>query len=112
LAGYGFGYTGHFEYAFPYRDGGEYPALGMLFRKGTAAAEIMAPSLLDGLHRYLARENERAKAMAGLLRTFPGVIVWGAGDNSTGRSKTAAHCPACAIWCCWIAGLMWSQSET
>ncbi len=81
LAGYGFGNTGHFEYAFPYRDGGEYPALGMLFRKGTAAAEIVAPSLVDGLHRYLGQENERAKAMAGLLRTFPGVIVWGAGDN-------------------------------
>jgi hypothetical protein len=81
VGGYHFGYVTHFEYAFPYRDGGEYPALGMLFRKGGATVEIVSPSILDGANRYLQQEKERARPVAAMLDTFEGVLVWGAGDN-------------------------------
>lgn len=80
-AGYGFGYVEHFEYAFPYRDGGEYPALGMLFRKDGNAVDISSPSIIDAANRYLKQEQERAKVIAGQLDAFEGVLVWGAGDN-------------------------------
>ena len=80
-SGYGFGYVEHFEYAFPYRDDGEYPALGMLFRKGGAPVEIGSPSLIDAVSRYLKQERERATVVAGQLDAFEGVLVWGAGDN-------------------------------
>jgi len=81
VAGYGFGYLKHFEYAFPYRDGGEYPALGMLFRKGGDAVGLMSPSILDVANRYVQREKERARALASQLDAFEGILVWGAGDN-------------------------------
>lgn len=77
----GFGYINHFEYTFPYRDGQGYPALGMLFRKGGAAVDIVSPNLFDGANRYMRQEKERAKALAVLLNTFEGLLVWGAGDN-------------------------------
>jgi hypothetical protein len=80
-AGHGFGHLSHFEYSFPYRDGGEYPALGMLFRKGRDAVEIFAPSILDASQRYIAQERLRAKAVSAEFNHFEGVLVWGAGDN-------------------------------
>jgi hypothetical protein len=80
-ASYGFGCVEHFEYAFPYRDGGEYPALGMLFRKGGDAIDIGSPGIVDAANRYLKKEQERAKVIAGQLDAFEGVLVWGAGDN-------------------------------
>jgi hypothetical protein len=80
-AGYGFGYVEHFEYAFPYRDGGEYPGLGMLFRKDCDAVDIGSPSIIDAANRYLKQEQERAKIFSGQLDAFEGVLVWGAGDN-------------------------------
>jgi SAM-dependent methyltransferase len=80
-AGYGFGYVKHFEYAFPYRDGGEYPALGMLFKKDGNAVDIESPRIIETANRYLKREQERAKVIAGQLDEYEGVLVWGAGDN-------------------------------
>ena len=79
--GYGFGCLKHFEYAFPYRDGGEYPALGMLFRKGADAVDLASPDFLDAANRYICGEKQRASVLAALLDTFEGVLVWGAGDN-------------------------------
>lgn len=77
----GFGYVKHFEYAFPYWDGGEYPALGMLFRKGGNAADLGSPNLLDRTNRYIVQEKERAKVVASQLDSFEGILVWGVGDN-------------------------------
>jgi len=81
LAAHGFGYVGHFEYKFPYRDGGEYPALGMLFRKGQEAVDIPSSSIRETAVLYISQEKKRAKALAHQLKTFEGVLVWGAGDN-------------------------------
>ena len=81
LAASGFGYTGHFEYAFPYRDEGEYPALGMLFRKGLKPLEISSPSLLQVANRYVSQEKRRARVVAAEFDKCEGVLVWGAGDN-------------------------------
>jgi hypothetical protein len=78
---HGFGYASHFEYVFPYRDGNGYPALGMLFRKGGRAVRISSPSILDATNRYIVQEKQRAKAVAGQLNAFDGILVWGAGDN-------------------------------
>jgi 2-polyprenyl-3-methyl-5-hydroxy-6-metoxy-1,4-benzoquinol methylase len=80
-ATYGFGYVGHFEYEFPYRDGGKYPGLGMLFRKGNGAVDLPSPSLLDAANRYIAQEKLRVKTVARQFDKFEGVLVWGAGDN-------------------------------
>jgi 2-polyprenyl-3-methyl-5-hydroxy-6-metoxy-1,4-benzoquinol methylase len=81
LAAHGFGYVAHFEYKFPYRDGGEYPALGMLFRKGQEAVGISSPSIHQTAMLYISQERVRAKALTEQLKTFEGVLVWGAGDN-------------------------------
>jgi SAM-dependent methyltransferase len=78
---YGFGYAKHYEYAFPYRDGGQYPALGMLFRKGVEAIDTASPNVLEAAKRYIRREEERARAIAGQFSTLEDVLVWGAGDN-------------------------------
>jgi 2-polyprenyl-3-methyl-5-hydroxy-6-metoxy-1,4-benzoquinol methylase len=77
---YGFGYSKHFEYSFPYRDGGEYPALGMLLRKGETA-DIVSPSIIEAANRYRGTEEEKARCIANTLNAFDGVLVWGAGDN-------------------------------
>ena len=79
--GYDFGYLRHFEYAFPYRDGGEYPALGMLFKKGGAVVDLVSPDILEGTDRYIKGEKERAKATISLLDRFEGAMIWGIGDN-------------------------------
>lgn len=82
LAPHGFGYVGHFEYQFPYRDGGEYPALGMLFRKDDReAVDLSSPSILQTAMLYLSQEKVRARTIIEQLKTFEGVLVWGAGDN-------------------------------
>jgi len=81
LGRYGFGAVKHFEYAFPYRDDGQFPALGMLFRKGLSGDDLVSPSLLDEAQGYIRQEKARAKTVAGLLETFEGILVWGAGDN-------------------------------
>lgn len=81
LAAHGFGYVGHFEYQFPYRDGKEYPALGMLFRKGGDEVDISSLSILQAAKVYITQEQEKAKALNEQLRTFDGVLVWGGGDN-------------------------------
>jgi hypothetical protein len=52
MGGRGFSYVKHFEYTFPYWDGGEYPALGMLLRKGGDSANIVSPKILDATNRY------------------------------------------------------------
>ncbi len=81
LEAHGFGYVGHFEYKFPYRDGGEYPALGMLFGKDQKSAGISSPSILQTAMLYISQEKARARATNEQLKTFEGVLVWGAGDN-------------------------------
>jgi 2-polyprenyl-3-methyl-5-hydroxy-6-metoxy-1,4-benzoquinol methylase len=81
LAAHKLGYVGHFEYNFPYRDGGEYPALGMLFRKGQEPVEISSRSIRENAMLYISQEKVRAKALTEQLKTFEGVLVWGAGDN-------------------------------
>lgn len=81
LAAHGFGFVGHFEYKFPYRDGGEYPALGMSFRKGQEAVDVSSPSIRQTATRYISQEQGRAEALTKRLKTFEGVLVWGAGDN-------------------------------
>ena len=81
LAKYGFSYVKHFQYYFPYRDGGEYPALGMLFMKGDDKIDIVSASLMDVVNRYIKKEKERASVIADLLGSFDGVLIWGVGDN-------------------------------
>jgi len=78
---YGFGYVRHFEYAFPYRDGGEYPALGMLLQKRNGAIGSLSPSILDAANKYISAEKQRARAIESKLDTFEGVLIWGSGDN-------------------------------
>lgn len=80
-AKHGFGYMQHFEYCFPYRDGGEYPAFGALFRKGMPDGGVTSPSILDAANRYIEREKVRAGAVATQLKAFDGILVWGVGDN-------------------------------
>jgi len=80
-ARYCFGYVKHFEYAFPYRDGGDYPALGMILRKGGETVDLPSPGILDSARRYIRQEKQRAEDVAKLLAGFEGVLVWGAGDN-------------------------------
>jgi SAM-dependent methyltransferase len=81
MTGYGLGYVKHFGYAFPYRDGGEYPALGMLFQKGGGFAAANSLPVLEATNRYIRNENARARSLAGELDAFDGVLIWGAGDN-------------------------------
>jgi hypothetical protein len=79
---YGFGYLSHFEYAFPYRDGlSDYPAFGMLFQKGAETRNVESPRLLAVAQRYIHQEQARARDVAGMIDSFDGVLVWGAGDN-------------------------------
>jgi 2-polyprenyl-3-methyl-5-hydroxy-6-metoxy-1,4-benzoquinol methylase len=78
---YGFAYVTHFNYTFPYRDGGEYPALGILFRKGQEEVNIRSPNILEGAKRYISREQDRAKQISAQFDDYEGVLVWGAGDN-------------------------------
>jgi 2-polyprenyl-3-methyl-5-hydroxy-6-metoxy-1,4-benzoquinol methylase len=77
----GFSYDKHFEYRFPYRDGGEYPALGMLFKKGGSSTAISSPSVLEVAKHYISREKSRAKALGDDLNQYEGILAWGAGDN-------------------------------
>jgi len=79
--GYGFGYLRHFEYTFPYRDGGEYPAVGMLFTKGGETTGVSSPSILEAVTRYISQEKVRAGKVAGQFDAFKAVLVWGCGDN-------------------------------
>ncbi len=81
LARHGFGYVDQLQYAFPYPDGGEYPALGMLFKKTPSAAAIASPSLRGSFERYVQSEKIRAKQIGEALDASGGVLVWGAGDN-------------------------------
>jgi len=71
----------HFDYAFPYRDGGQYPALGMLFASGGPIGDMPSLSLIERTDRYLVAEKARARTLVGVLESFEGVLVWGAGDN-------------------------------
>ena len=80
-ARYGFTLIKHFQYSFPYRDGGEYPALGMLFKKAEFGVSVTSPNVLDAADRYIRREKARARKIASDLELFKGVLVWGAGDN-------------------------------
>jgi 2-polyprenyl-3-methyl-5-hydroxy-6-metoxy-1,4-benzoquinol methylase len=81
LANFGFGYIKHFEYAFPYRDGGDYSALGMIFQKGGDSIDITSPRIIDSANRYVDQEKVRAKTVANRLASFEGVLIWGVGDN-------------------------------
>lgn len=78
---HGFSYLKHLEYTFPYRDGGEYPALGMLFGKRGHPAKISSRSILEEAKRYISQEQGRAMEVAKQLNEYEGVLVWGAGDN-------------------------------
>ena len=81
MRGCGFNYLEHFEYAFPYWDGGEYPALGMLFTVSGGPMDIPSPCLLEASNRYIAREKQRAKLVSSAFDEFDGVLIWGVGDN-------------------------------
>jgi 2-polyprenyl-3-methyl-5-hydroxy-6-metoxy-1,4-benzoquinol methylase len=81
LAQHGFGYVGQLEYDFPYRDGRQYPALGMLFRKGGVVVSLSSANILEAAMRYTSAEQQRARAFQEQLKKFDGVLVWGAGDN-------------------------------
>ena len=78
---YGFGYVLHFEYVFPYRDGGDYPAQGIFFQKGGGLTEISSRSILAAAQEYLSQERARAKSVAHQFNSYDGILVWGAGDN-------------------------------
>ncbi len=80
-AQHGFGYVSHFQYAFPYRDGGRYPALGMLLRKGGDTVRVRSQDLLQAAARYIERERSRAGLISAELEALEGVLAWGAGDN-------------------------------
>lgn len=80
-AAYEFGYVRHFEYAFPYRDGGEYPGLGVLFQKGGSLTEISSASVIQTVREYISKERARAKSITNQLDGCEGILVWGAGDN-------------------------------
>ncbi len=95
LADYGFGYVGRCEYNFPYRDGGKYPALGMLFRKGQDTVEISSQNIRDEAMLYISQEKRRAKTLTEQLKTFEGVLVWGAGDNFYRSSENGG--PLCHL---------------
>ena len=78
---YGFVRFGDIGYAFPYRDGGQYPALGMLFGKGPADSAFRSAPVLPGVERYLKQERARGEQKRASLQSLHGVVVWGAGDN-------------------------------
>ena len=80
-AAYGLASVKVLRYSFPYREGGQYPALGMLFRKGAQGADVTSPDLLQSANRYIAQEKQKAAQITRELAGFPGVLVWGAGDN-------------------------------
>ncbi|MGB6973076.1 MAG: class I SAM-dependent methyltransferase [Terracidiphilus sp.] len=80
-ARYGFGYLRHIEYTFPYRDGGEYPALGVLFEKAREPVGIASPRIIEASRRYVSQEQKRASEVARQFKVFEGILVWGAGDN-------------------------------
>lgn len=93
-AAYDFASIKHFQYSFPYRDGGEYPALGMLLRKGRADAAVTSPNILEAVNRYIQQEKSRAGKIADQLRAFEGILVWGVGDNffrSAGNDGPLSH---------------------
>jgi hypothetical protein len=77
----GFTHTNHVEYSFPYRDGGSYPALGVLFQKSNRAMNLSTPSILAAVREYMNQEQKRARVVASQFDSFDGVLVWGAGDN-------------------------------
>lgn len=90
LITYGFSRIKEFQYSFPYRDGGRYPAFGMLFRKENEregkgregkARSITSPSLLEAVNSYIGHEKARAKGIVAQLNAFKAVLVWGTGDN-------------------------------
>lgn len=81
LRGLGFGYVTHTQYSIPYRDGGEYPVLGVLFRQGAASAEIEAANVFETSERYIHSEQARASETAKTLKSLDGVLIWGMGDN-------------------------------
>src|SRR3984885_13400257 len=53
----------------------------MLFKKGQEAVTIWSPSIQQTGMLYISKERLRAKALTERLKTFEGVLVWGAGDN-------------------------------
>ena len=81
LAQYGFGYLGQREYGFPYADGNDYPALGVLFQKGADAMDVKSPEARASLDRYVRSELRRATLIADALNAYNGILVWGCGDN-------------------------------
>ena len=80
-APFGLALTDQVERDFRYRDGLPYPAFGALFRKGAPKAAVRSPDLRASLERYIAGERRRFGAFTRWLGEFPGVLVWGAGDN-------------------------------
>ncbi|HEY4031013.1 MAG TPA: class I SAM-dependent methyltransferase [Caulobacteraceae bacterium] len=76
-----FGFLNHVAYAFPYRDGGSYPAIGALFQRGRLSAEVKSPDIMAATGRYIANEKVRAKVIGEDISQYERVMVWGAGDN-------------------------------
>lgn len=77
----GFGFADQVEYAFPYRDGGSYPAIGVLFERGKTSLDVSSPSLMEASRRYLDKEKARAAGTRKTLSQFEEIMIWGAGDN-------------------------------
>lgn len=71
----------YFEYGYPYRDGSEYPALGMLFQKGSHGVNVLSRNVLKNAKRYLQQEQDSAKQVSDTLKNFDGLLIWGTGDN-------------------------------
>lgn len=92
---HGFGCPRHAEYEFPYRDGKNYPALGMLLRKGGSSPPISSPRINDSATLYISQEQQRAHVLNEQLGAFDGVLVWGAGDNFYRSSEN--HGPLAAL---------------
>ncbi len=77
----GLAVIGQHSYSIPYRDGGEYPVLGMLFQRAKDPVGLISPSALISSERYIAAEKTRATVIASKLERNEGVLVWGTGDN-------------------------------
>jgi Methyltransferase domain len=77
----GFAPVKHYHYSFPYRDGGEYPALGVLLKKAEANIDVISPNLSHAISRYIQQEKCRAEKIMDQLGSSEGILIWGTGDN-------------------------------
>ena len=85
-AAYGFGYVRHFEYAFPYRDGADFPGLGCYLEKEHNESRYPRRKSLDAANRYIAQERRRAETVVKQFDKFEGILVWGGSSDNLFRS--------------------------